>query len=124
MTYINSMVALLKGALTKKRTWIVFPFTITAILLSASYFVYSAWYMLVDLLSREMRKELESGNEKAGPLATAFKYMIAYSVYIGFELSRIFMLVPMAMTYFTVDICLFISSLGGVRENPFAFHNF
>ena len=113
---------LLQKSLKQKRTWFIFPFAVSAVLLSGVYFVASAWYMLIDLLVVEMKKELESGNEKAGVLAVAFKYFIAYSIYIYFQLARIMMLIPMAMMYFLISIFFFVSSIGVIKENPFVFH--
>ena len=123
MTYLTSLAALLKRTLNKKSTWILFPFTIVAVVLNAAYFIYSTVYMLIDLLVIETRKELARNNENVGVLATAFKYLIFYPVYICFEIARIYMLIPMAIIYFTIDIFLFVSSLGSVKENPFIFHN-
>ena len=123
MSYINCLATLLRNTITKKTTWIIFPFAVVAVVLSAVYFIYSAVYMLIDLLTVEMRKELETGNDKVGLLAMAYKYLIAYSVYISFQLARIFMLIPMAVFYFIIDMCLFVSSIGKVKEDPFIFHS-
>ena len=123
MKYINCLAELLRKSLRQKRTWIIFPFTIVAIVLSAVYFVFSAVYMLVDLIVIELKKELTSNNDNVGVLAMAFKYLIAYSIYIYFYLVKTVMLVPMAIVYFVINIFLFISSVGGVKECPFAFHS-
>ena len=122
MDYINSLVELLRKSLSQKRTWIIFPFTIFAVVLSAIYFVFSAVYMLIDLLVIEMRKELSSNNENVGGLAMAFKYLITYSIYSYFYLVKTVILVPMAIIYFLINIFLFISSVGEVKECPFKFH--
>lgn len=122
MAYFKCLDELLRKALPSKTSWYGFPFTIIAVLFSVLYFISLPLYMLNDLLTIEMRKELESSNDKVGVLAMAIKYLIAYNIYIFFQLSRIFMLVPMAITYFFIVINLFIGSIGKVKENPFIFH--
>lgn len=123
MNIINTMLNLLKKALQYKEIWIFFPFTIAAFALGLVFLILACCYMLIDLMVYEFRKELERGNDKAGVLAIAFKYLIAYSVYICFEITRITMLLPLAILYFFTNIFLFVSSLGKVREYLFAFHN-
>ena len=123
MNYIYCLIELLKKTLKHKIIWAIFPFSIVAFVLSAVYFVLFCFYMLVDLLVIEMKKELKSNNENVGFLAMAWKYLIAYTVYIVFQICRIYMLMPLAILYFLINIFLFVASIGRVRENPFIFHN-
>jgi hypothetical protein len=123
MNYIYCLIELLKKALKHKIIWAIFPFSIVAFVLSAVYFVLFCFYMLVDLLVIEMKKELKANNENVGFLAMAWKYLIAYTVYIVFQIWRIYMLIPLAILYFLINIFLFVASIGRVRENPFIFHN-
>lgn len=123
MNYIYCLIELLKKALKHKIIWAIFPFSIVAFVLSAVYFVLFCFYMLVDLLVIEMKKELKANNENVGFLAMAWKYLIAYTVYIVFQICRIYMLIPLAILYFLINIFLFVASIGRVRENPFIFHN-
>jgi hypothetical protein len=122
MNYIYCLIELLKKALKHKIIWAIFPFSIVAFVLSAVYFVLFCFYMLVDLLVIEMKKELKANNENVGFLAMAWKYLIAYTVYIVFQIWRIYMLIPLAILYFLINIFLFVASIGRVRENPFIFH--
>lgn len=76
----------------------------------------------MDLMCRDLRKELESGNDKVGVLAIAFKYLIIYSVYVSFEITRISIKLTMAVFYFVSYCFFFVTTLFSVKYSPFAFH--
>lgn len=122
MKLFDSIFNLVKKVIKYKSIWILFPFTLVAFALILEYLIVGCVYMLIDLMSRDLRKELERGNDKVGVLAMAFKYLIAYSVYIYFEITRISIKLIMAVLYFLTYCFFFVSSLFRIKETPFAFH--
>ena len=121
MKEIYCLIDLFKKAIKHKSIFYLFPFTICAAALGLVYLIIGCIYMLMDLVCIEFRKELNRGND-AGVLAIAFKYLIAYSVYISFEVSRIMILMCMAIFYFLTYSFVFVATLGRIGEGPFAFH--
>ena len=122
MILFDSIFYLIKKVIKYKSIWILFPFTLVAFALVLVYLIIGCIYMLIDLMCRDLRNELERGNDKAGLLAIAFKYLIVYSVYISFEITRISIKLNMAILYFLAYCFFFVSSLFRIKETPFAFH--
>ena len=122
MKEIYCLIDLFKKAIKHKSILFLFPFTIVAAAIGLVYLIVGCVYMLMDLVCIELRKELNRGNDSAGVLANGFKYLIAYSVYITFEISRIMVLMNLAILYFFTYLFVFVATLGRIKEGPFAFH--
>ena len=122
MKELKKYVALLKEAFKYKIIWAMFPFTLVALALALAFFCYIPVYMLIDLLVIKFKEELDEGNKDAGWLAVAFKYLIAYSIYINFKVAQIMMFATLAVLHFLTYCFLFVASLGKIKANPFAYH--
>ena len=111
-----------KKSFAEPKIWIIFPFTIYALMFSLAYLYIFCFYMLIDYVTIEIRKLLNEDSEKIGDFAKGIKYFIGFIFYFMISVFKIIFSVPMAVLYFLTTVFLFISSLGAIKENPFAFH--
>ncbi len=105
-----------------KRYFILFPFFFVALAVSIPFYIVSVIYMFFDLAYLEIKKEIYD-NENVNGLAQFVKFAMFYSVVFAFYLVKTILLGVLAIVYFLISVCIFISSLGYVKVNCFEFHN-
>ena len=122
MEQIQCFTDYMKKVFSTKGWWYIFPFALVGFVLAGLFYIYSPVFMLLDYIRFELKrliyKDLE-GVSGAGQFVILF---FCYSVYMSFLISTVMCLIPLAIFYFLTYCFFFISSLGKVRGNPFAFH--
>ena len=78
--------------------------------------------MLFDYVRVEIKKILYSDNEGLAGAAQFVKFLVGFFFFMIISILCIIASIPLAMFYFVMYCCFFISSIGKVRGNPFAFH--
>ena len=112
----------IKGVFKVRGWWYIIPFALVGVVLTGVFYIYSAVYMLLDLIRFELKKVLYKNNEQLSGGAQFVKFLVGFIYYIVFALVAIFAILPLAIFFFLAYCCFFVSSIGKVRGNPFAFH--
>lgn len=121
MKKIQTMNCLLKDIFETPKNFILFPFAIVGCVLILIFYSLCPFYMLAELFVNELRSILQVDNEKDTNGAQIVKNLIGFGAVVMFNFFRAIMLLPLAMGYFMTSIAFTISSVGNVKNNPFAY---
>ena len=112
----------LKTVVKTKGFWWIVPFAFLGFVLAGVFYIYSAVFMLIDLIRFELKKILYGGNESISGAAQFVKFGVGFFFYLIFAIISIILTLPLALVFLLVYCCFFVSSIGRVRGNPFFFH--
>lgn len=112
----------MKKAFKTKGWWYVCPFALVGIVIAGVFYIYSPIFMLIDYIRYEMRRMLYKDLEGVSGAAQFIILFFVYTTYMTFFVTTVILLLPMAVFYFLTYCFFFVSSLGEVQGNPFAFH--
>ena len=122
MENISFMNAYMKKVFSTKGWWYILPFTLFGLIFALVYYVYIFPYMVLAYPASKLKNLLYEDNDKIDGRAQAVKFVVAYLFYFIFELIRIVAGMVLVIAFFLTSCCFFISSIGKVKENPFALH--
>ena len=120
MKKVTAINELMKAVFSSAKNFIIFPFGIVALLFSGLYYAILPFYMLTDYLAVEYKRTVLVGEET--PPVQVVKHLLGYFFYVLLSCLVLTLSLPLVMGYFVISVCIFISSLGKVKVNPFKFH--
>ena len=121
MKKIETMNCLLKDIFKTPKNFILFPFEIVGCVFIVIFYAFCPFYMLAELFVNELRSILKVDNEKDTNGAQLVKNLIGFGFVVMFNFFRAIMSLPLAISYFMTSIAFSISSIGNIKNNPFAY---
>ena len=121
MKKIETMNCLLKDIFKTPKNFILFPFAIVGCVFIVIFYTFCPFYMLAELFVNELRSIVQADSEKDSNGAQIVKNLIGFGLIVMFNFFRAVMSLPLAIGYFMTSIAFTISSIGNVKNNPFAY---
>jgi len=121
MKKIQTMNCLLKDIFKTPKNFILFPFAIVGCVFIVVFYALCPFYMLAELFVNELRSILKADGEKDTNGAQVVKNLIGFGFVVMFNFFRAVMSLPLAMGYFMTSIAFTLSSMGSIKNNPFAY---
>lgn len=121
MKKIETMNSLMRNIFSSPKNFILFPFALVAFVFIAVFYIICPFYMLFDLLTNEVRSILENNQENTHWATLVVRNIAGFGVVVVFNLLRVILLIPLALSYFMTSSLFTISSLAKIRSTPFAF---
>lgn len=121
MKKLESMNKLFMEIFKSYNNFIVFPFAIVGIVSIIVFYVFFPFYMLSDLLVKELNSIIQEDKEKDSSGVQIVKNLIGFGIVVLFNFYRALMSIVLAIGYFMTSISFMVSSLGKVKSNPFEF---
>lgn len=122
MEQIKCFNELMKKVFSTKGWWYVVPFAGIGLVFAGLFYLTSPIFMLMDLIRFEMKRLLYKDLAETSAAGQFVILFFFYSVYMSFVIAAVMCIMPLAICYFFAFGSFFISSLGKVKGNPFAFH--
>ena len=121
MKKIETMNCLLKDIFKTPKNFILFPFAIVGCVFIVIFYAFCPFYMLAELFVNELRSIVQADSEKDSNGVQIVKNLIGFGLIVMFNFFRAVMSLPLAIGYFMTSIAFTISSIGNVKNNPFAY---
>ena len=122
MKKIELMNDLVNRILSKKGWFVFLPFSIVVLVLIGCYYIVASLYMLFDIFVVEIQNLFNKNQSNESNGAQTVKYLIGFIYLLFFKLVTTAILIAMGVLYFLITVFLYISSLGQIKEFPYAFH--
>ena len=121
MKKIQTMNGLLKDVFNSPKNFILFPFAIIGCVFIVIFYVCCPFYMLAELFVNELHSIIKADGENDSNGAQVVKNLIGFGFVIMFNYLRSILAILLAIGYFMTSVAFTISSIGNLKNNPFAY---